>query len=268
MLLFSSLLTTTPRYQSPASRLFSALKTTGTPYQLLDRTKDIWLRDFMPVKTGSGKYVSFRYEPSYLNRDPQLRTDFRQDIAPQFSLPVIYSDINLDGGNVVFSPSQQRVIISDRVFAENPDRDRADLIGALESLLEAEVIIIPSLRSDMTGHADGMVRFLDENTILGNRTEYRYGLEQRIKTTLQSYGLTVLDFPYHPAKGTMDATGSYLNYLESEYYLFLPVFGIETDQEAMEKVSELFRKSIVPVNIAEIAKDGGCLNCISWETEQ
>ena len=268
MLYFSALLFSSHQYQGSVSRLYSALNTTKTAYQLLDHTKDIWLRDFMPVKTGAGRYVSFRYEPSYLDKDAELRTDFRQDIAPHLSLPVAYSDINLDGGNVLFSPSRQRAILSDRVFAENPNRDRVDLIGALESLLEAEVIIIPSLPSDMTGHADGMVRFLDENTILGNRMEYRYGLEQRIKSTLQSYGLTVLDFPYHPAKGSIDATGSYLNYLETKNHLFLPVFGIETDQEAIDKASELFRKPIVPVNIAEIAKDGGCLNCISWETEQ
>ena len=267
MLYFSSALQVLPYYSTSASNLFFSLAENEIPYQLLSAAKDIWLRDFMPVKTGSGKYVSFRYEPSYLNHEPQLRTDFRQDIAPHLSLPVTYSDINLDGGNVVFSPSQQRVIISDRVFAENPDRDRLGLLAELESLLEAEVIIIPSLLSDMTGHADGMVRFLDENTILGNRTEYRRGLEQRIKSTLQSYGLTVLDFPYHPAKGSIDATGSYLNYLETKNHLFLPVFGIETDQEAIDKASELFRKPIVPVNIAEIAKDGGCLNCISWETE-
>lgn len=71
----------------------------------------------MPVKTKSGKYVSFRYEPSYLDGSPELRTDFRRDIVPNFDFKnLVYSDINLDGGNVVFSPSKEKVIISDRVF--------------------------------------------------------------------------------------------------------------------------------------------------------
>ena len=64
--------------------MFAALDLFNIKYKLLNNTKDIWLRDFMPVKTKSGKYVSFRYEPSYLDGSPELRTDFRRDIVPNF----------------------------------------------------------------------------------------------------------------------------------------------------------------------------------------
>ena len=119
MLYFSSQLNT-PKYKPAADRMFAALDLFNIKYKLLNNTKDIWLRDFMPVKTKSGKYVSFRYEPSYLDGSPELRTDFRRDIVPNFDFKkLVYSDINLDGGNVVFSPSKEKVIISDRVFSEN-----------------------------------------------------------------------------------------------------------------------------------------------------
>lgn len=52
------------------------------------------------------------------------------------------------------------------MFLENPDYDIADLVRELTRLLKAEVIIIPSLKSDMTGHADGLVRFVDEHMAL------------------------------------------------------------------------------------------------------
>ena len=143
-------------YPSDTANLTAALDTHNIPYRFLPNTKDIWVRDFMPVRTGSGKLVSFRYEPSYLKNDPVLRTDFRKDLAPQLGLPVTYSNISLDGGNVVFSPSGARVLISDRVFSENPEYPSAALVHELSELLEAEVLIIPSLKSDMTGHADGM----------------------------------------------------------------------------------------------------------------
>lgn len=77
---------------------------------------------------------------------------------------------------MVFSPSKKRVIISNRVFLEKPDCDIAELVRELTRLLEAEVIIIPSLKSDMTGHADGMVRFLDEHTAIGNCVPSKNGL--------------------------------------------------------------------------------------------
>lgn len=267
MIYLSYLLKSTDKYISAVDRLFSTLTENGVQYKLIDNTKDIWLRDFMPVKTKSGKYVSFRYEPSYLANDPQLRTNFKTDIAPNFKVDnLVYTDINLDGGNVVFSPSKEKVIISDRVFSENPEYDKNTLLLELENLLEASVLIIPSLKSDMTGHADGMVRFVDENTVVTNAALSPYGFETKVKNVLQNYGFNVIDFPYFYSKGD-SAIGCYLNYLETEKSIFLPVFGVDTDNEAIELAKNIFSKTIIPVNINEIAKYGGLLNCISWEFE-
>lgn len=265
MIYFSFLLQTDPKYKPAAERLFTALNANGVQYKLLDGTRDIWLRDFMPVKTRSGKYISFRYEPGYLKDNPELRTDFKKDIAPRLSLEnLIYSDINLDGGNIVFSPSRETAVISDRIFEENPKLSSAELVRELEKLLEASVIIIPSLRSDMTGHADGMVRFIDENTAVGNASRSLYGLEAHIKAALRNHGIEVYDFPYFDSKGG-SAIGCYLNFLETEDFLFLPVFGADTDGDAIDTAKHIFNKTLVPININEIAEDGGVLNCISWE---
>ena len=265
MIYFSSLLKTINKYKSSTERLLTILTTHGVPYQLLDNTRDIWLRDFMPVKTKSDKYISFRYEPSYLKNYPQLHTDFRKEIDPLFPLEnLIYSDINLDGGNVVFSPLKQTAIISDRIFKENGNKNKAELIQELEQLLEAQIIIIPSLKSDMTGHADGMVRFIDNNTAVVNDTPYQNGLEQRISKKLKEHGINTIPFPYFDSSKN-SAVGCYLNYLETEQVLFLPVFGVDMDSKAIDTAKNIFNKTIVPVNINEIAKYGGVLNCISWE---
>ena len=119
-LYFSSLLKTNPQYSLSAENLFSALSDSGEKFTLFAGAKDIWAKDYMPVRTKGGKYMSFRYEPSYLADDPQLRTNYKADIAPHFNLPITYSNINLDGGNVVFSPSRSKAVITDRVFPENP----------------------------------------------------------------------------------------------------------------------------------------------------
>ena len=61
MIYLSSLL---PRqYPSDAEALLTALAAHDVPYALLDGTRDIWVRDFMPVRTRSGRMISFRYEP-------------------------------------------------------------------------------------------------------------------------------------------------------------------------------------------------------------
>lgn len=268
MIYFSSLLKTDPTYKPAADNLFAALDLFNIKYNFISNTKDIWVRDFMPVKTRSGRYISFRYEPSYLDDDPKLKTDFRRDIGVQLSIKdIIYSDINLDGGNVVFSPSKTKAIISNRVFSENVDYSSAELVEELERLLEAQVIIIPSLsmRYDMTGHADGMVRFIDENTVIGNRVPGKNTLEKRIASILQDNGIHTVEFPYFDGKG-ISAEGCYLNFLETASHIFLPTFENEMDGEVIEMAAKMFSKTVVPVCISEIAKYGGCLNCISWET--
>ncbi len=267
MLYFSSLIQTNPTYKPAADRLFAAFESAGIEYRLLCGTRDIWLRDFMPVQIRDGSYVSFRYEPSYLADIPELKTNYKQDIASRFSFPVIYSDINLDGGNVVLSPSKEKVIISDRILIENPSYTQTELIKTLEHQLQAQIILIPSLKSDMTGHTDGMVRFVNENTVVGNRVPSKNGLEQRIKLVLQNHGIDVIDFPYFSSPKD-SAVGCYLNFLETERHIFLPVFDNAMDDKAIATAKEIFSKIIVPVNINEIAKEGGVLNCISWETKQ
>ena len=151
------------------------------------------------------------------------------------------------------------------MFSENPEYDKNNLLLELEKLLEVSVLIIPSLKSDMTGHADGMVRFVNENTVIGNASRSLFGLEAHIKLALRNHGIEVIDFPYLDSKGD-SAVGCYLNFLETEQAIFLPVFGVDMDSEAVETVKNIFNKTIIPVNINEIAKDGGVLNCISWET--
>lgn len=262
MIYFSSLLEN-DKYQPAAEKLFAALNRCHSKYTLLPGTKDIWMRDFMPVRRKDGIYLSFCYNPSYLEEYPNQRTVF-QDIAEQFPFSVEYSDINLDGGNLVFSPSKERVIISDRIFSENPGYAQGELVRELEHLLMAEVIIIPSLKSDMTGHADGMVRFIDENRVIGNNTPYKNGLEQRVAKVLAGNGIITTPFPYYDSP-QISAAGCYLNFLETETHIFLPVFGDDMDRSAQEMTERLFGKETVPVRIDEIAAEGGCLNCISWE---
>lgn len=96
---------------------------------------------------------------------------------------------------MVFCPLKSKVIISDRVFSENPDYDPKKLVREVEQFLEAEIIIIPSLKSDLTGHADGIVRFVDKSTVIGNKGDAKNGLEQRIKTVLKENDIYLIDYP-------------------------------------------------------------------------
>jgi agmatine deiminase len=255
------------------NRLTSILKKHGVEYRLLKGTKDIWCKDYMPIQTESGKLIQFRYEPSYL-KGKKGWEDSRSDVKKVCRLngfEPIFSNINLDGGNVLLCSG--RAIISDRIFTENPEyTDKEQLIKELSNLLEAEIIIIPAQNDDYTGHADGMVRFIDHDTILGNNRsdEYKYWTNG-IEKVLKDYNLKYFDVPffysYKDSKHPNHAIGVYVNYLEVGNLIVLPVFEVEgnKDAEAIAAFKQIFPDKIIEtINYNDVALEGGVLNYSTW----
>ena len=255
------------------NRLTSILNKHNVDYRLLKGTKDIWCRDYMPIQTESGKLVQFRYEPSYLKGKKEWE-DSRSDVSEVCRLNgfrPLFSNINLDGGNVLLCSG--RAIVSDRIFTENPEyTDKEQLVKEISNLLEAEVIIIPAQKGDMTGHADGMVRFVDHDTILGNnRTEeYKYWTNG-IEKVLKDYNLNYIDVPffydYKDSKHPDHAIGVYVNYLEVGNLIVLPVFEVEgnKDADAIAAFKKIFPDKIIEtINYNDVALEGGVLNCTTW----
>ena len=261
------------RFPESFNRLTSILKKHGVEYRLLKGTKDIWCRDYMPIQTESGKLIQFRYEPSYLKGNKEWE-DSRSDVREVCRLngfEPVFSNINLDGGNVLLCSG--RAIVTDRIFTENPEyTDKDQLVKDLSELLEAEVIIIPAQNSDMTGHADGMVRFIDHDTILGNNRsdEYKYWANG-IEKVLKDYNLKYVDVPffygYKDSRHPDHAIGVYVNYLEVSNLIVLPVFEVEgnKDAEAISAFKQIFPNKIIEViNFNDVALEGGVLNCSTW----
>lgn len=257
------------RYPEICKNLITILDKHKTNYSFIKGTKDIWCRDYMPVQTESGKLIQFKYDPRYLKEKPEdaaTRSDVKV-ICKLNNLDVVESDINLDGGNVLICDG--RAIISERVFAENEGIEREKIISELGKLLECEIIIIPEIHTDMTGHADGMVRFVNKNTILGNNLEaelkyWREGMQK----VIEEYGLKYINMPFFEPKDRkhpLSAVGVYVNYLEVNNLIVLPIFGRDEDKEVINILKEQFPdKTIETIDYTEIAYEGGLLNCTTW----
>lgn len=256
------------KFPESCKNLIAILEKHNVKYSFLKGTKDIWCRDYMPIQTESGRLVQFRYEPSYLKGEEwdSIRSDVRE-VCKANGLNPQFSDINLDGGNVLICDG--RAIISDRIFAENPNYDKDSLIKELSNLLECEIIIIPAENDDMTGHADGMVRFVNRNTIIGNdrNAEYSYW-RKGMQKVIDSFNLTYIDVPFFEDKDSKNpesAIGIYVNYLEVNDLIILPIFGREEDGQVVDIIRKTFpNKQIETINYNDVAKEGGLLNCTTW----
>lgn len=258
------------KYPEPCKNLIAILEKHHVKYSFIKGTKDIWCRDYMPVQTESGKFIQFRYEPSYLKGKKEWE-DSRSDekeVCRLNNIDATFSDINLDGGNVLICDG--RAILSDRIFSENPDYKKDSLINELSKLLECEIIIIPAQKGDYTGHADGMVRFVDRNTILGNKLadECKYW-QKGMQKVIDTYNLTYIDVPFitdiKDPKHPDSAIGIYVNYLEVNNLIVMPIFNRDEDRQVLEILKKTFPNKIIEtIDYNDVAKEGGILNCTTW----
>jgi len=267
---FSALLP--EKFPDDFARIKTILDKYGIEYRYLKATRDIWCRDYMPIQISENDFVQFRYEPSYLKTDEDLigRSDPKQVNEANGFKPE-YSRINLDGGNVV--RYKEKVMITARVFRENQNLalTRDELREQLSHDLKSHVIIKPEHPADQIDHADGNVRFLDENHVLINelQREYQYWREGMEKIRNEQ-NLSYIEIPWFTPKRKKDslsAIGYYINYLEIGNLIMIPKFEIEgnRDQETLDLFKSLFpTRNIEQVNINAIAEEGGLLNCITW----
>lgn len=264
---------TLPKYYPRFFSIFSGiLKDADISFRLLPHTKDVWARDYMPVQVDEKTFVQFRYAPSYLKSAADRSTiSDTALICRDIPIQPITSSLILDGGNIL--SYGKKAILTSRILSDNPQFKREDICSALQRLLNLEeVIIIPECPGDFTGHADGMLRFIDEHTVLVNdHSQEPLSFRNALEQTLKNHGLHIVNLPYSPYQNrhSHQANGVYINYLQIQDFLFLPVFGLDEDERALSVIREVFPKhTTIPVESNEIAKDGGVLHCITWNIKQ
>ncbi len=271
-------------YKTFASKWISMFQKTlfanGISYQLISGTNDIWLRDFMPVRIRNNKYVQFSLTKNYYLRKDRHKLTDPAPICKSLGIDPIVSMLNngipiyLDGGNVILNPSKTKAIITEKVFDDN-EIPRQGLERLLKKVLEVEqVIFIPVEDGDDTGHSDGMVRFVDDHTVVANdyaNIDVSQSFKDRFYSTLSDAGFKVLLVPYNPVyerfEGYWVATGCYINYLHAGTKVLLPTFDDPVnDENAIQRFGEVFGpENIIPVPSLEVSRGGGVLNCLSWE---
>ncbi len=240
-------------------------------YHILDETKDIWAVDYMPIQSGIDRFIQFKYEPDYLQDDNYILTQTDPiAVCKTIDLQVIESNIKIDGGNVI--KGKNWVILTDKIFKENSSLKKNQLIRELEKLFGVEILIIPQEPNDFTGHADGIVRYYTDDTVIVNRYNPKdnEGFQKRLKTALKSHGLKTVEIPYNPYQNSNvdSADGLYINYLQMEDFILLPTFDKKDDEVAFRQFEQLFPgHTIETIDSRQISKDGGVLNCITWNTK-
>lgn len=256
------------KYPDFYKRFEEVLKDCNIPFNFLPQTKDVWAVDYMPIQISLEKFVRFVYNPSYLQTKKYLKTISDVDvICEAIGIETVKTDIIIDGGNVTHWTN--KVIMTDRVFKDNPTYERKQLIKNLYELFEVDKIyFVPEQPGDFTGHSDGMVRFVDEHTVIIN--DYKQEQEEfyrAFQIAIHNIGLDYITIPYgvYENKSYDHANGDYINYLQMENTIIIPTFRMKSDELAVRQLETIFAgQKIATVESNDIAYDGGILNCITW----
>ena len=232
--------------------------------------RDIWMRDFTPVAPADP--VLFRYAAA-AQGGRQADADRVQNgflrFAKRHGLVFRRAPWILDGGNVVDN-GRDRAIVTDRFLADNR-LDKPQAVVLLREQLKVEqVAILPAHPDDRLGHADGMAAFIGSNTVAISRYagESTEAVRQELEAAFQGVRIVEIetvfaDDAFDPEYGS--ARGIHVNATVTDRFIYLPVFGMETDARALRSIREATDKEVVPIHAEKVAPLGGSVRCLSGQ---
>ncbi len=270
---FSEILKTNNRFSDTRDSILDILRNNKVSCCFLPETRDIWARDYMPIQVSDNTFLEYRYDPDYLQgEENRILKTYPDIVCDSLGLKTIKTDILIDGGNVI--KSKDSVILTDKILVENKGiYEPAQLISKLKQLFEVEkVILIPwDEKNDYFGHADGMVRFVDEKCVLvqGYFDLYPKKFRDKLFDALKKANIEWIKLKYDVSSETEYLNWAYINFLQTKDLIIIPKFGIEEDEQALSQISSVFpeyseKKMIFQVEMGKIVQEGGALNCMSW----
>lgn len=261
-------------YPNTHARLTMLFDEENIKWKEVKGTKDIWIRDYMPIQMSEDTFVVYNYDPDYLKGPEQIYlTDSHEIIRniPHLN-KLIDSRIKLDGGNVVITPFHW--ILTDKVFTENGvEKYDVSFIRQLEKVIGSDVIFLPWHREttgkpwdDVYGHADGFVQWTGGNHILmSNHRDLHQEEADEIRHRLEKAGYEVTEMLFDVPNPNKDFNWAYINYLEVGNKIIVPTFGIPEDKQALKYIREANPSCVVKgFRMRDIARNGGALHCITW----
>ena len=272
---FSPWLKSLKKYQPVWAQIESALIAENENYDFVPNAADIWVRDFMPFQRHDGQLVIYRYNPDYLQgNDSRYITNCHEAFLAIGGSDAISSSIcnhtNLiiDGGNMIRCTDKEGVdcvVMTTKVLYENPGLSHHEILLELETMLDAEVILIPWDTEEIYGHADGMVRSLGKGRLLMNcYADMDPKLGKALKKALGNR-FEIQELTY--GNNFREKSWCHLNYLELKKSILVPTANIASDKVALAQLESITGKKCIPISMSGIISEGGAMHCISWSMD-
>jgi agmatine/peptidylarginine deiminase len=248
-------------------RFIILLQDNGIAFQVMQSTNDIWARDYMPIQIYDDHFVQYCYNPNYLQKsdeDKESITDV-DSVCKELGISTYKTDLVIDGGNVV--KAGKYIIMTEKVYIENSHLKPAEVRAQLRSIFHSDVLMLPWDKNEPYGHADGIVKAIDDNTVLlTNYNDFDPRFAKRFEEILSKH-FTVKKLSYHVEHRNKN-NWAYINFLRVGDIIILPGLETEEDGQALSQIQGFFPKcKVLQIDASEVVEKGGALNCITWNTK-
>jgi agmatine/peptidylarginine deiminase len=240
--------------------------------QLSDNS--IWVRDYGPVylcEDGDKAIADFWY-PFTSDDDVPIA------IGAEFGLPVYTNDLLHSGGNFM-TDGNGMGFATEIVYEYNSSYTHAEVRSIFRSYCGIDsLVVLPKLDVENTKHIDVFCKLLDDTTFIvgeyaapgdgaGNNYYILNDIAAQLDTlrNLDGREFDVVRIPMPPYEGGGWApTRTYTNSLLVNDRAVVPVYGQETDDEALQIYQSILPDyEIIGFDSEEIIQRAGAVHCIS-----
>lgn len=226
----------------------------------------------MPIQLTTDELVAYQYRPDYLS-NPKLHqyitdTDVvvEQLLNEYPGVEIKHLDLILDGGNVV--KCGDTIVMTEKVFKENPDWPEFMIIDKLEEAFGCEFMFLPWDKTEEYGHSDGIIHYVGGNRVLlTNYDDFSPAYFRSFINYLERK-FEVIPLEY-PIKNKSEYNWAYINYLHVGNLILVPQLGIDEDLLALDQIQQAMPNNykILGIPAMEAVSKGGALNCVSWNID-
>jgi len=232
---------------------------------------DIWMRDFTTINPQHPVQFKYTWASVTQQESVEIQNSFKA-FADKYKLERATSDMLLDGGNIVDNYSGK--VIATTRFMEDNKLSALEAKQQLMFLLAATKVAIIPPDEEILAHADGMVCWIEDNTLLVNDYSEDTAFRNTVLNELASSfpNTKIIEVPVEftkikQAKGELieSACGVNLNATLTFNTLYVPVFGLPHDDEVLEIIKQNTTKKVIPINAEGVCGLGGSVRCLSWQ---
>lgn len=232
---------------------------------------DIWMRDF--TTANPLKPVQFTYTWASMTKaeSKDVQNSFSK-FADQYDIKRRSTELLIDGGNIVDNYAG-KVITTTRFMTDNK-LTYTEAKEELKELLGATEVAIIEPDDEVLAHSDGMVSWVDANILLVNDYADDPAFKEKVMNELHSsFPLTtIIEVPFKikpNPPGQWDdfetACGINLNATVTFNNIYVPVFNMPHDQNAVNTIKQHTTKKVISVNAEGVCPMGGSVRCLTWQ---